>query len=317
MISILNIEPDGFSKEATEILSSIGRIDSGPFTRKELLKKLDFYDVLIVRLAHKIDREIIDVAKKLKVVSSATTGLNHIDVHYANKEGIEVLSLRGEIEFLETIHATAEHTWALILSLIRKIPQAYSSVLDGKWNRDAFKGRELDGATLGIVGLGRIGKKIANYGISFGMNVIAYTEGFYDNVYGVVRVDSLTELIKQSDIISIHVPFDSTTSKMFGKKEFREVKRGAIIVNTSRGEIIDETELLNAIKDGNLSGAALDVLEDELALNQKNRKALVEFAKKDNRVLITPHIGGATFESMEKTEIFMANKVVNYFKERI
>ena len=135
------------------------------------------------------------------------------------------------------------------------------------------------------------------------------------------RTDNLSKEITGVEYLDSKQTLKLTLSKkpfevmITGEKteEFREVKRGAIIVNTSRGEIIDEIELLNAIKDGNLSGAALDVLEDELALNQKNRKALVEFAKKDNRVLITPHIGGATFESMEKTEIFMANKVVNYF----
>ena len=315
MISILNLEPEDFSIDAMKILKSLGNVHNGPLIRRDLLKKLDCYDALIVRLAHNIDREIIDAARNLKVISSATTGLNHIDVNYAEKKDIKILSLKGETAFLNTIHATAEHTWALILSLIRKIPQAYSSVLDGKWDRYSYKGKELNGATIGIVGLGRIGKKIANYAISFGMKVLAFTKEKYVIMEGISIVDSLDELIENSDIISIHVPLNSSTNKMFGRNEFKRFNKGSLLINTSRGDILDENELLRAIKNGNLSGVALDVIENEFSFNDHKRRKLIEYAKKNSNIIITPHLGGATFESMKKTEIFMANKMKNYFKQ--
>ena len=313
MISILNLEPEGYSLQARDLLEKVGKVEDGPFTRNNLIRQIPAYNALIVRLAHRIDREIIDTGENLEVISTATTGLNHIDTDYAKERKIDVLSLKGETKFLEDIHATAEHTWALILALIRKVPQSFQSVKKGEWDRDSFKGRELHGATLGIVGFGRIGKKIAKYGQAFGMAVIAYTKDTIDQLDGVSLVDSLSTILEKSDIVSIHVPLNSTTRMMFRDKEFNIMKKGSILINTSRGEIIDEDALMNAIKYGFLAGAALDVLDGEAVLIQKTKSKIIEFATNDNRLIITPHIGGATFESMEKTEIFMAKKLVKFF----
>jgi len=310
---ILNIEPENFSIKATKILSKVGKINNGPLSRENLLNKIHLYDIIIVRLSHRIDKELIDASKKLKVICSATTGLNHIDFNYAKKKGITVLSLKGETEFLNNVYATAEHTWALLLSLIRKIPYAHNSVMNGNWDRNMFKGRELNGSTIGIVGLGRIGVKIANYAISFGMNVLSYTKDQNNVFKGVTIVKKLEELIEKSDIITIHVPFNSSTKKMFGKNEFKSFKKDSILINTSRGEIIDELELIKAIKNGKIAGAAVDVISNETSLNDLNRSKLIQFNNIEDRIIITPHIGGATYESMEKTEVFMANKIQKYF----
>ena len=129
-------------------------------------------------------------------------------------------------------------------------------------------------------------------------------------------MDSLSTLLENSDIVSIHVPLDSTTKMMFTDEEFNMMKSSSILINTSRGEIIDEGALIKAIKRGSISGAALDVLEDEVALIRKRKSKIIEFAKNEDRIIITPHIGGATIESMEKTEIFMADKLVNYFETK-
>ena len=313
MISIFNLEPEEYSSQARDLLKKVGKVEDGPLTRDQVIQQISQQDALIVRLAHQIDKEIIDAAKSLKVISTATTGLNHIDTDYAKGKKIDILSLKGETKFLEDIHATAEHTWALILALIRKVPQSFQSVKKGEWDRDSFKGRELHGATLGIVGFGRIGKKIAKYGQAFGMAVIAYTKDTIDQLDGVSLVDSLSTILEKSDIVSIHVPLNSTTRMMFRDKEFNIMKKGSILINTSRGEIIDEDALMNAIKYGFLAGAALDVLDGEAVLIQKRKSKIIEFSRNDDRIIITPHIGGATFESMEKTEIFMAKKLVKFF----
>jgi len=316
MISILNLEPDRYSPQARAYLDKIGKVVDGPLTRESLIHQIPAYNVLIVRLYHHIDKEIIDSGKKLQVIISATTGLNHIDIDYVKKKNIDILSLKGEVEFLENIHATAEHTWVLLLALIRKVLQSVQSVKRGEWDRDVFKGRELHGKTLGIVGMGRIGKKIAKYGQAFGMNVITYTKGDYEPIRDVKRVDSLSILLENSDVVSIHVPLDLTTRMMFTDKEFSTMRRKALLINTSRGEIVDEKALMKAIKDGSISGAALDVVSNEEALKFQKSK-IIEFAKKDDRLIITPHIGGATYESMEKTEIFMAKKLHNYFQIKL
>jgi D-3-phosphoglycerate dehydrogenase len=314
LISILNLEPKGYSSEAKAILSAVGKVENGPLSRVQLIHKIPKYDVMIVRLTHQIDKEIIDKAARLKLISSATTGLNHIDTEYAKENNIHVISLRGDTEFLEEIYATAEHTWALILALIRNIPQAVHSVKEGNWNRDLFKGSELNGKTLGIIGLGRIGKKVANYGLAFGMTVIAYSGDNSESTYGVQMTNSLKSLLEKSDVVSLHLPLNSSSYKMMGKDQFFSMKKGAVIINSSRGEITDEDALIDAIKTGHLSGAALDVITNETEIHNLKRSRIILFAKENGRLIITPHIGGATFESMEKTEIFMAEKLVYYFQ---
>ena len=165
MIRILNAEPSNYSPKATSILEQVGQVDTHPqIDRSWLLQHISQYDVLIVRLGFQVDRQVIDAGANLKTIISATTGLDHIDLAYAESKHIRILSLRGKVEFLRTIPATAEHTWALLLGLMRQIPWAFLSVLNGEWDRDLYKGNDLYRKKLGIVGLGRIGEKIANYG---------------------------------------------------------------------------------------------------------------------------------------------------------
>ena len=313
MIKVLNLEPNEYSKEAKKILETFAYVTDGPCSRTELLEQIKDYDVLIVRLAHMIDAQVIAAATKLKVIASATTGLNHIDLEYLRDRGITVVSLKNEVEFLEDIHATAEHTWAMILALLRKIPAAYQSVLNGEWDRDSYKGHELNGAILGIVGLGRIGYKVAQYAETFGMKVIAYTDKYRKKRSGIILVDSLNRLLELSDIVTIHVPLNVMTENMITENELLKMKKSALFINTSRGEIVDEHALIKALGNGEIAGAAIDVICQEEEMIQKGHSSIVEFARQDSRLLITPHIGGATYESMKKTEIFIAEKLVKYF----
>lgn len=313
MISLLNLEPLDYSKNAADILKDFCLINNGPMNRKKLINEINLYEILIVRLSHQIDKEIINAGKKLKVICSATTGLNHIDIDHAYKKNISILSLKGEYKFLDKIHATAEHTWALIMSLKRKINEASISVTLDKWERDSFKGSELNGSTIGIVGYGRIGKKIANYAKSFGMNVLVYDKyEVFDS--RVIQEKSLSNLLSKSDIVSIHVPLNEKTFNMFSIKQFQKMKKNSILVNTSRGEIINENDLIESLEKKYFYGAALDVIQNEVGFKNHGNSAIVEYAKKNNRLLITPHIGGATYESMEKTEVYMANKIKDFLK---
>ena len=311
---ILNLEPKEYSREARAILESVARIEDGPLSREELLGQIGRYDAVITRLGHVIDKEVLDCGDRLKAVATATTGLNHIDVIAAKERNIAVLSLQGEFEFLQGIHASSEHAWALLLSVIRKIPSAASHVQEGRWDRDLFKGTELNGKVLGIIGFGRIGSKLARYADAFGMEVLAYDVQKLEKAEGITFVP-FDELLARSDVVCIAVAYNDSTHHMVDEKAIAIMKQGAVLVNISRGEVLDERALLSALRSGRIAAAALDVLEGEYS-QQKDwvkNNFLVEYAQENQNLLITPHIGGVTFESMAKTEVFIAKKLQSFF----
>jgi len=310
---ILNLEPDYYSEAARAILGEIARIDDGPLSRTQLLQRIGNYDAVIVRFGHRIDREVLTSGRQLRAVACAATGTDHIDTGYAAKSGIAIVSLFGETEFLRSIPASAEHSWALLLALTRRVPAAAASVRNGNWTRDAFRGRDLAGRTLGIVGCGRIGEKIAAYGLAFGMKVLAFDPLRATLPTGVERQADLDGVLRAADIVTVHVPLNETTRNMFGTAQFAAMRSGAVLVNTARGAIVDETALLASLASGKLAGAALDVLADEQpAAVAANR--LVAYTAAHENLIITPHIAGATADSMAATEIFVARKLVEFLK---
>lgn len=308
-IKILNAEPSGYSPQAKKILRSIGPVTECSPNRKQLLKLLQAYDVLIVRLKFQIDREMINAGKKLKVIVSATTGLDHIDVDYVRRRGIKILSLKGKKEFLKTVPATAEHTWALVLALMRRIPEAAEAVKKGHWNRDRLRGHDLAGKRLGIIGFGRIGKKVAAYGKVFGMEIRFWDPKQVSHPSYAIRQRTLNQLMKKSDVLCIHAALTGTSKKMISGSLLKLLPKGAYVINTARGEILGASALLKFLRQKKLGGAALDVIPGERAPGNKQRKALLAYAKKNSNLILTPHIGGATVESMTKTEVFMAERL--------
>lgn len=314
---ILNVEPDRYSPRARAALEEVGEVTEDALDRDALLKALPGYDALIVRLGHRVDEALLDASARLRVVATATTGLDHIDLKAAHDHGVEVLSLRGESEFLRGVVATAEHTWALLLALLRRIPAASAAAQKGEWDRDVFRGRELDGKRLGIVGLGRIGERVARYGTAFGMEVRAfdrYREGWPDEV---IRMPTLDTLVETADVLTIHVPSNEDTKGMIGRRHLSRLPPGAVVVNTARGAVLDGAAVADFVKSGRLSGAAVDVVEGETGAAGLAGDPLVLAARETDRVLVTPHIGGATTESMEKTEIFMAKKLADFLKRAL
>ncbi|MDC1447507.1 NAD(P)-binding domain-containing protein [Candidatus Thioglobus sp.] len=312
-MNILNTEPRGYSRKAYEILDSIGNVIEEECDRDRLLALIPKINILIVRLGQRIDEELFEKAVDLKIIVTATTGLNHIDLDAAAKHGVNVLSLKGERAFLDTLTATAELTWALLLALVRKLPKAIEHVNHGEWNRDLFKGNQLKEKVLGIVGYGRLGSIIARYGKAFDMHVIA-TDPYEVNMDSHVEKVEMAELVSSADVISLHVNYDETTHGMMDETIFKKVKPGALLINTSRGELIDEEAMLKALDTGILSGIALDVLsyESDKTISWPKDSDVWKRLSSDLNILITPHIGGVTFESMEETEVFMANKLKRY-----
>lgn len=316
MIRILNAEPEGYSDDARAILRGLGQLDETALDRASLLTCLRNYDVLIVRLGHHVDAEMIDAGRRLKAIATATTGLGHVDTHHAAARDVAVLSLQGETEFLESIRATAEHTWALLLALLRRIPAAVESVRVGEWDRDRFRGRELSGRRLGVLGLGRVGRQVAGYGLAFGMTVTAHDPRAEDWPTRVECASGLDDLLQRADVLCIHVPLRSETTELLGSRELALLPRGAVVVNTARGEVVDENALVEALRDGRLAGAAVDVVARESDAELRARSPLLSYARQNENLIVTPHIGGATTESMKRTEIFMANKLARFLAER-
>lgn len=306
-LRLLIAEPLDFSPKAIALLEGSVDVVLRETSAAGLAAALAEFDAVWFRLAHRIDAALLQGRPRCRVIATPVTGIDHIDLQACEAAGIRVVSLKGEIEFLKQVRATAELTVGLTLALMRKIPQASRSVLDGRWQRDLFRGSELYGKTVGLVGVGRLGSIVAGYFAAFGMTVLGF-DIRPDSPPGVERVGSLEELMSRSDVVSVHVTYDDSTRGLIGARQLAAMKQGSWFVNTSRGGVVDEAALLVALESGHLAGAALDVLSGEPAVDA--RHPVVQYAKGHDNVLVVPHIGGNTVESFEKTELFLAGKVL-------
>jgi D-3-phosphoglycerate dehydrogenase len=308
---IIVVETQDFSHAALEKLRSIGDVDLGLSPKATMESAFGDYDIVWFRLAHRITTETIGRNPRCRVLATPVTGLDHIDLEACRQRGIQVVSLKGEVDFLRTVRATAELTVALAFALLRKIPAATHAVRHGTWNRDLFRGNELFGKTVGIVGLGRLGTLVAGYFRAFGMHVLGYDirPDFPREV--AERAATLIELLQHSDLVTLHITYDQSTRHLIGEPQFDAMRRRAVLINTSRGGVVDESALLQALQSGRIAGAALDVLDGEPKIDATH--PLIDYAAKNENLLITPHIGGNTVESFANTELFLANKVVQLF----
>jgi D-3-phosphoglycerate dehydrogenase len=303
-LQIVVAESSAFAPPAAVHLASLGEVTWGDFDRQGLVASLRDADVLWVRLRHQIDEEVMHAAPRLRWIATPTTGLNHIDLDAAARRGIGVLSLRGQVEFLSNVRATAELTMALMLALLRRLPEAIAHTRAGEWNRDLFRGSELYRRTVGIVGYGRLGRIVGRYLQAFGARVLGTDRRPVEVDPGIEMVD-MAELLEQSDVVSLHVDLVPENVGFFNASCFRRMKQGSFLVNTARGELICEQALLAALRSGRLAGAALDVRTEEWA-KDKGAHPLVRYARKHAHLLLTPHIGGLTGESLSQAETFLA-----------
>ncbi len=312
MLKIVHLESNGFSEKAAQLLSSIGSLSLlNAKTEKEAATALEDADIAIFRLKFQINETLLENAKKLKIIGIPVTGLDFVDTDYLEKRDVEIISLKGETDFLDSVFATSEHTLALTLALLRKIPTAHNAVVNDKlWRRDLFIGSELAGKTVGIIGFGRIGKRVASYFETFGCTILGVdlkNVVYPDFVIGT----SLENLLQNSDIVSLHIDWNSENRNFMDEEKLKQMKKGSFFINTSRGSLVDEKALLKLLKSNHLAGAALDVIKNEY--NQAiEQSEIVSYADGNPNLIITPHIGGATFESMEKTEIFIAKRVLKF-----
>jgi len=268
----------------------------------ELGRRLADYDGLVVRSETKVTGALIDAAPRLRVVGRAGVGVDNIDVLAATARGVVVMNAPDG----NTI-TTAEHTLALLIALARRLPQANSSVKAGRWERKQFVGTELRGKTLGIVGLGRIGRVVAHRARSFGMNVVAFDPFIAPDQARDMEIElgSLDEVFKRADFLTVHTPLTSETRGIIGRDAFAKMKPGIRIINCARGGLVDEAALLEAINDGIVAGAALDVFTQEPP--PPDHPLLLR-----EEVIVTPHLGASTTEAQEGVAFTVAEQMRDY-----
>jgi D-3-phosphoglycerate dehydrogenase len=318
VMRILHLEYDQYPAESKFELESCHEVEAYfCHTQADLYEKLskNQYDCIFMRLGLSLDRKAMNLQPVLKYVITPTTGITHIDTEAALEKGITVVSLKGESSFLSTIKSTAEHTWALLLTLIRRMAEARESVLQGEWKRELFLCDELSGKKLGIIGYGRLGKIIGKYGISFGMEVFASDQddkAFAEKESSVLQVD-LNKLLQTCDYIILLISYSKENENFMNTARFGQMKRGVYFVNTSRGELVDEQALLDGLQTGLIKGAALDVLRNDSAWPGRieSSHSLLAYAKTNYNLLITPHLGGYGRESTQQTKKFIVRKFLS------
>ena len=286
-----------------EYLKSFGRVDYLPDSPdnviRDTLSILD-YDLIFCnpnKQNYMLDEYILKHFNG--TILTASTGLNHIDIDYCKQRGIKVLSHKNDTRFLNDLPSTAELAFGLMSSMLRNIPSSFEDVKVGGWDYDMHMGHQLQGKSIGIIGYGRLGKMMTKYCWAFGMNVRLYDpyEGYND----------LDSLLKESDIISLHVHANDETRHMIDKKTLGKMKNNSYIVNTSRGEIVNEHDIVDALRSGKLKGYATDVIEDEYG-NREN-SPILNGIKEGLNILVTPHVGGMTWEGQQKAYKWSISKL--------
>ena len=272
------------------------------FTPDELNQNIISYDGLIVRSATKVNKEVIENAKNLKVVGRAGAGVDNIDINAAKQKNIIVMNTPGG-----NTNATAEHTLALLLSLSRKISKADITTHKGEWAKKSLKGNEIKGKTIGIIGFGNVGKRFAQMCNALGLKILIYSKTFdtIRNEFPDYVSCDLNKILKEADIISFHCKPNPDGSSIISAKEINIMKKNVLIINTARGNLVSEIDLKDAIKNNTIGGVALDVFEEEPAKNN------ILFGLEN--VLLTPHIAASTAEAQIIVAEMIANQFVDFF----
>ena len=309
-MKVIIAEPKNFSKEVKVSLESFFDLTVKDLKSNELEHAFCHFDIFWFRLGFKIDRALIEISnRRVKYIVTPVTGLNHIDTIACEEYGIKIISLKGEFEFLKEVRATAEHTLLLTLALLRNLVPAVKSVSEGFWDRELFKGKEIYKKNVGIIGFGRLGKIVSDFYRALGAKILIYEKYPDEELSKSSELVELDLLLRESDIVSLHINFLPENIEFISARHFSIMKSTAIFINTSRGQLIDAIALKNALNNGEISGAALDVISDEFNLSNSPELELLNM-KNQEKLIITPHIGGNTWESFDKTEKFIYNKLI-------
>ena len=297
---------DGMAKDGLEILEAATELDIDVrkgIPKEELMEIIGDFDAVVIRSATNLTEDLIEAGKNLKAIGRAGIGVDNVDVEAATKKGIVVMNT-PEANAI----TTAEHTITLMLSLARRIPEAHASLKEGKWERSKFKGIEIYGKTLGCIGLGNIGKLVAERAMGLKMNVIAYDPFLTQEAAEKLGVElvSIDDLLARADIITMHTPLTAETKDLINKDSFEKTKPGVIIINCARGGVINEEDITEAVKEGKIAGAAFDVFTSE-PVEQDNPILTI-----DENIVMTPHLGASTAEAQTKVGLAIAEQIVDF-----
>ena len=296
---------DKLESEGLELIQQAGlQLDNRPgLAGNELVEALRAADGVVVRSGTRITAELLETPGKLRAIVRAGVGVDNIDVAAATRKGIVVMNTPGGNTF-----SAAEHTLALLFALVRHIPTATNSLKQGKWERNKFLGAQLAGKTLGILGLGRIGREVAKRALAMDMQVIGYDPVLAADRAAQLGIEALPDVdsvLTRSEIVTIHIPFTEQTRNMIGAKELARMKKGARLINCARGGLVNESALAEALQSGHLAGAAIDVFESEPP------PADHPLLKLPN-VVCTPHLGASTVEAQRSVAIEAAQLLIDY-----
>lgn len=312
---ILVTVPIGHLRRTREILESAGEVvyrDHPP--REELLALAKDADAIFPNTKTMLDAALLDASPRLRIICTPSTGTDHIDKEQCARRGVAVLSLTKDFDVLETITSTAEHAFGLMLSVVRNMPWSHQHVLEGGWDYTRFRGRELQGRTVGIVGYGRLGRMFSRFCRGFDMKVLAVDPFVRIEDEWVEQVE-LDALLRRSEIISLHVHLTKDTREMVDWSWFERMS-GVYLINTSRGCLIREADLIRALDAGRVKAAGLDVLCGEID-GDTSAHPLVRYAREHRNLMITPHCGGMSIDGQEKAFTHAAGKLARFLSEAV
>ena len=270
-------------------------------------------EILFCGLGIDIDESLLGQVTSIKYVVSPATGTNHLDIDYLNSRNIKLIYLGDFSTEISNVFSTAELTWSLLLTVVRRIIPAHGSVISGSFDRGPFLGIDLAGRTLGIIGYGRLGRRVAEYGLAFGMQVVVcdVNDEKVANLANGITSCSLGQLLSTSDVVSIHVPLNKQTHRLITDSQISKMKNGSVLINTSRGEVLDELAIVEALTTGKLYGVGVDVLVGENANNfSSNDSPLVKAASRNLNVVVSPHIGGWTTQAVATTRTLVVEELL-------
>ena len=303
--------PDSLQKLAEKTTIITSKAITQEQLRSELLQ--NDAEILFCGLGISINQSLLDMVANIKYLVSPATGTNHLDINYLESRNIKVIHLGQFTDQISNVFSTAELTWSLLLAVVRKIVPAQSSVTLGNFDRRPFLGIDLSGRTLGIIGFGRLGRRVADYGLAFGMRVVVCDtdEAKISKLQGGVTAKNLDELLEMSDVVTVHAPLNSKTEGLLDRAKISKIKSGAVLINTSRGELVDEVSIVEALKTGKLYGVGTDVLVGENAENfSANDSPLVKAALQNLNVVVTPHIGGWAKDAVSTTRSLVVDELL-------
>jgi len=303
-----------FAPSALRLLEAAGRV----FPFEEFDARLPVADAIVTGLEVYLRRPVLERAERLQVIASRTSQLRHIDLEAAEQRGIDVLFIDPADPLLRETPSTAEETMALVLGLARRLPWAFDALRAGRWTRSEHAGTELKGKTIGLIGFGRLGQMVAGYAGAFGMEVLAHDPRPDRDAAARLRVElvDLADLLARSDVVSVHCTYSAETERLLRREHFRAMKPSALFVNTARGEITDEGDLVAALEAGEIAAAAVDTLAGEAPDGSHLvGNPLVEYARSHENLLVLPHLGGATVEATERTQRYISARLATWLEE--